>query len=228
MSSLDRAVILGAGLGTRLKWLTADKPKALMPIAGVPAIVHVIRRLAAQGIQDIAINVHHHADQLMQELGDGSRYGVRLYYSPEKSLLSSGGGVRTAMEKLPGEGLLLVHNADVLADIDVTELAGHCPDRGCALAMVANPAHHRQGDFVLIKDRLVQEGGTRLTYAGVSVWGDAVLRPMPVSQSYSLVDSMRTLMDQGRCSGMLHHGMWLDIGRPRDWLQASRILARET
>jgi len=69
---VERAVILAAGLGTRLKWLTRDRPKALIEVAGTPVIVHVIRGLAAQGIRDIAVNVHHHAEKLVRALGDGS------------------------------------------------------------------------------------------------------------------------------------------------------------
>jgi len=220
-----RAVILAAGLGTRLKWLTHGQPKALMDVAGEPAVVWVIRRLAGFGIRDIAINVHHQAEQLMRSLGDGSRFGVRLYYSEEASLLDSGGGVRTAMQILPGEGRLLVHNADVLADIDLRTLAGLCPDGGCALALVPNPHHHPQGDFAL-KDGLVhEEGEMRLTYAGVSVWDDAVLRGRAAGSAWSLVEPMRQLMRQGMVKGLQHRGLWLDIGRPRDLMQARMRLA---
>ncbi|MDX8402937.1 MAG: sugar phosphate nucleotidyltransferase, partial [Mariprofundaceae bacterium] len=78
MNEVNRAVVLAAGLGTRLKWLTSDSPKAMVDVGGEAAIAQVIRRLAGQGIHDIAINVHHHAGKLMDYLGDGSRLGVRL------------------------------------------------------------------------------------------------------------------------------------------------------
>ncbi|MDX8395123.1 MAG: sugar phosphate nucleotidyltransferase, partial [Mariprofundaceae bacterium] len=146
---VDRAVILAAGLGTRLKWLTENKPKALMKVAGEPAIVHVIRRLVAQGIRDITINTHHHADLLMDYLQNGSKFGVNIYFSQESELLNSGGGVRTAMDKLPGDGLVAVCNADVLTDVDVQMLARMCPNKGCSIALVPNPKHHLKGDFVL-------------------------------------------------------------------------------
>jgi len=221
----DRAVILAAGLGTRLKWLTHGQPKALMDVAGEPAIVRVIRHLAGAGIRDIAINVHHHASQLIRELGDGSRFGVRLYFSPEEMLLDSGGGVRTAMQRLPGRGRILVHNADVLADIDLRALAARCPDAGCALTLVANPAHHPRGDFALDGERVCEAGHPLWTYAGVSVWDDAVLLERQAESPWSLVEPMRELMRQGLAHGMLHRGTWFDIGRPHDLMQARMRLA---
>jgi MurNAc alpha-1-phosphate uridylyltransferase len=224
MQQLDRAVILAAGLGTRLKWLTHDQPKALIDVAGAPAIAHVIRRLATQGIRYIAVNTHHHADQLIKVLGDGSRLGVRLYFSREKKLLDSGGGVRHALDLLPGEGLLVVHNADVLANIDVQTLAGACPEDGACLSLVSNPAHHPTGDFSL-RNGLISispDGGPRYTFAGVSVWEQSVFDAWVSGQSFPLTETIHLLVDKGCCAGVLHDGSWFDIGRPRDLMQARR------
>lgn len=221
----DRAVILAAGLGTRLKWLTHGRPKALMDVGGEPAIVQVIRRLSGFGIRDIAVNVHHHAGQLMDELGDGAHFGVRLCYSAEEELLDSGGGVRTALEQLPGEGPFVVHNADVLADIDLGRLASLCPAGGCALALVPNPPHHPKGDFALDGARVSDSGGARLTYAGVSVWDDAMFRTLPAHEAWPLLQPIRQLMPLSLCRGMLHRGTWLDIGRPQDLMRARRLMA---
>jgi len=220
MPRLERAVILAAGLGTRLKWLTQNRPKALMPVAGAPAIVHVIRNLASHGVRDIAINVHHHADVLCAALGDGARYGVRLYYSPEESLLDSGGGVRTAMEKLPGEGLLAVHNADVLCNVDVRQLAGVCPDRGCAIGLVPNPAHHSAGDFSLRCGLVADSGEPRFTFSGVSVWQAEALATYAVGEKFSLVQPIRHLIAASRCAGVVYRVPWFDIGRPVDLIRA--------
>jgi len=221
---VNRAVILAAGLGTRLKWLTHDQPKALIDVAGAPAIVHVIRGLAAQGIRDIAINAHHHADQLVRVLGEGSRFGVRLYFSREEKLLDSGGGVRQALDLLPGEGLLAVHNTDVLADVNVQALAIGCPKAGACLSLVSNPAHHPAGDFSL-RDGLIsisQDGDTRYTFAGVSVWDQSALDAWHSGESFPLTEAIKCLVDENRCAGMLHDGLWFDMGRPRDLMRSRR------
>jgi len=220
--NVDRAVILAAGLGTRLKWMTRNRPKALMDIQGEPAIVHVIRHLAGQGIHQIAVNVHHYADILMDYLGNGSKFGVNIVFSQESELLDSGGGVRTALEKLSGEGLVVVHNADVLADVDVQSLVNRCPDSGCALALVSNPAHHPEGDFA-IKNGLVNvQGQPRHTFSGVSVWHESVLNGYPKNTSFSLLKPMKNSMAEQCCAGLLHRGQWFDIGRPKDIVRANR------
>ncbi|MDQ7011797.1 MAG: nucleotidyltransferase family protein [Mariprofundaceae bacterium] len=222
MECADRAVVLAAGLGTRLKWLTDNRPKALMQVAGTPVLVHVIRRLAAQGIHDIAINVHHHAEVLMKAVGDGAAFGVRLVFSREQELLDSGGGVVRALRLLPGDGLVAVHNVDVLADVDIRSLAEGMPAGGACLALVPNPAHHPQGDFALADGLIRDDGDVRYTYAGVSVWDPAVFANSPTGAVFPLIQPMRGLMAAGRLAGLLHRGAWFDIGRPRDLMRARR------
>jgi MurNAc alpha-1-phosphate uridylyltransferase len=228
MNDVNRAVVLAAGLGTRLKWLTAGKPKALMDISGEAAIVRVIRRLAGQGIQDIAINVHHHADQLIAFLGDGLKFGVRLYFSREKALLDSGGGVRQAMELLPGNGLILVHNADVMADIDVQHLASRVSDGGATLAMVANPAHHSDGDFGISEGLITGNRAPGFTYSGVSVWDEKTFSGFQSGEVFSLTRPMQKLINQNRLGGIYHRGYWYDIGRPRDLMRARAALRKSS
>jgi len=220
--TVDRAVILAAGLGTRLKWMTRNRPKALMKIQGEAAITHVIRQLVGQGIRQIAVNTHHHADILMDYLGNGSRFGVNIVFSQESELLNSGGGVRTALEKLSGEGLVLVHNADVLADVGVQSLANRCPEDGCSLVLVRNPAHHPEGDFSINNGLVNLQGQPRYTFSGVSVWHDSVLKEYAPHTAFSLLDPMKYMMAEQRCAGLLHHGQWFDIGRPKDIVRANR------
>ncbi len=222
---VDRAVVLAAGMGTRLRWLTRERPKALMLIGGMPAIEIVIRRLAAQGIRDIAINLHHHGETIAGALGTGEHLGVRLVYSRESRLLDSGGGVRQALSMLPGEGLVAVHNADVLSDVPLQELAARAvPGGGCA-ALVDNPVHHPKGDFGLARGQVVAKhrGDTSYTFAGVSVFDASVISDWPEA-IFPLAEVLERLMDEGRLAGYYHPGQWLDIGRPRDLMMAYRFL----
>ncbi|MDQ6970294.1 MAG: nucleotidyltransferase family protein [Mariprofundus sp.] len=225
MKHIDRAVILAAGLGTRLKWMTHERPKALMQIGGLPAITHVIRSLAAQGIHEIAVNAHHHADQLADYLGDGQRFGCNISISHEQDLLDSGGGVKKALALLPGNGAVLVYNSDVLADINVQRLAELLPAHGAALALVENPPHNPLGDFVLHGNNVTMNGYDRYTFSGVSVWNDSVFQNYEDNESFSLARSLRECMASDCCNGFLHHGYWFDIGRPRDLMRANQRLA---
>jgi len=225
MQRAERAVILAAGMGTRLKWMTRHRPKALMQVAGDPVILHVIRRLVAQGIHEIAVNAFHHADQLSDYLGDGSSFGCHIVISDEEALLDSGGGVKKALSKLPGSGPVLVHNCDVLADIDLMRLVKLAPVGGCSLALVHNPAHHPDGDFCLHQSGISDQGDDRFTFAGVSVWDSALFESYEMDTAFSLTRPIHEQITRGMCKGLLHTGYWFDVGRPVDLMRAGRSLS---
>jgi len=220
---VDRAVILAAGMGTRLKWLTRERPKALMQVAGQPVVAHLIRSLVAQGVHDIAVNAHHHAAMLRDYLGDGSRFGCRISISYESELLDSGGGVKQALGLLPGSGLVAVCNADVLSDLEISRLSALVPEQGAAIGLVNNPAHHPNGDFALLHGvDVASEGKPRFTFSGISVWDERVFGRYEQGSVFSLVKPMRELVEQGLCKAVLHRGAWFDIGRPSDLVRANR------
>jgi len=226
MNQVERAIILAAGLGTRLKWLTDKRPKALMPVAGEPAITHVIRHLVTQGIKEIAVNAHHYGEQLKEHLGDGSRLGCRIVISDESELLDSGGGVRQALTLFAGAGPFVVHNADVLANVDVQAMAKGLPEDGACIALVPNPPYHPGGDFVLHQGDVSFGEEDRYTFAGVSVWQPSVFNDYAAGEVFSLVRPLSRLIEQGRCRGVLHQGRWFDIGRPADLMRANRTFGR--
>jgi len=223
---VDRGIVLAAGLGTRLKWLTCHRPKPLVEVAGQPMITHVLRRLASQGVRDVAVNTHYHADQLVQVLGDGSRFGLHIHISHEEILLDSGGGVTTALSVLSGTGLFAVHNVDVLADVDLARLADRCPPGGGCLALVENPAHHPEGDFDLASHRVTQRQKARhqYTYAGVAVFDASAFESYSQNEAFPLVTVLQDLIDRQCLYGVVHRGAWLDVGRPRDLMQARKLL----
>ena len=117
-----KAIILAAGLGTRLKELTANKPKALVEINGKPLIAHVIEKLVSSGFTEIVVNVHHFADQLISYLKSNA-FGATIHISDEKNqLLDTGGGIFNARQFLSGNEPFLVHNVDIISDINLQEL----------------------------------------------------------------------------------------------------------
>lgn len=114
-----KAMVFAAGLGTRLKPLTDTLPKALVPVGGEPLLAHVIRKLASYGYDDIIVNVHHFARQIREYLAD-AEFGVRIRVSDETDLLrETGGAVRHARPLLEGDGPFLIHNVDILSDLDL-------------------------------------------------------------------------------------------------------------
>lgn len=118
-----RAMIFAAGLGTRLKPLTDTMPKALVPVAGKPMLEHVIMKLKASGFDDIIINIHHFGEQIIDFLHANNYFGVNIHLSDEREmLLDTGGGIKRAFELFPTDEPVLIHNVDILSDVDLNAL----------------------------------------------------------------------------------------------------------
>lgn len=118
-----KGFILAAGLGTRLKPYTDTRPKALVPLCGVPLLDIVAERLVAAGCSELIVNVHHFAGQIIDHLSHKD-YGVPVYVSDESDLLrDTGGAIRHAAQYIKGDGPVLVHNVDIISDIDLREFA---------------------------------------------------------------------------------------------------------
>lgn len=118
-----KAMIFAAGLGARLKPLTNNTPKALIPIAGKPMLEHVILRLKAAGFDQIVINIHHLGQQIQDFLAANDQFGLQIYISDEQDyLLDTGGGIKKAARFLQGNEPFLVHNVDILSNVDLEAL----------------------------------------------------------------------------------------------------------
>ena len=210
-----KAFILAAGRGERMRPLTDHIPKPLLMAGGKPLIVWHLERLAAAGFREIVINHAHLGEQIEATLGDGSRWGLSIQYSPEPpGALETAGGIAAALPLL-GEAPFLVVNGDIYCDWDFSR-AGRLADRPAHLVMVANPAHHRGGDFALDGERVVlAEGGQTLTYAGIAVFSPtffATVRRGAVMKLRPLLDAA---IAAGTLTGERHAGRWVDVGTPQ-------------
>jgi MurNAc alpha-1-phosphate uridylyltransferase len=157
-----KAMILAAGRGERMRPLTDHTPKPLLLAGGRPLIEWHVRRLAASGIRQLVINHAWLGAQIEQVLGDGSRLGVEIAYSPEATRWKLAGGIATALPLL-GNAPFLVVNGDVLSDVDFVALqqqAGQLDgkNRLAHLLLVDNPPHNPAGDFGLQDNGLLSPG----------------------------------------------------------------------
>lgn len=132
-----KAMIFAAGLGTRLKPLTDRMPKALVPVAGKPMLEHVIGKLKASGFDEIVINVHHFANQIIDFLKANDNFGIRIWISDEtEELLDTGGGIKKAAPYF--DEPFLIHNADILSNVDLKALYDyHCKSENDATLLVS-------------------------------------------------------------------------------------------
>ena len=206
-----KAMILAAGKGERLRPLTLHTPKPLVRVGGVPLIEHHLRALAAAGFTEIVINHAWLGQQIEDHLGDGSRFGVSISYSPEGEPLETGGGIFKALALL-GDGPFAVVNGDIWTDYDFAALRQ--PLSGLAhLVLVGNPAHHASGDFSLDAGR-VQDGvpgADTLTYSGIAVLDPGLFQGCTAG-AFKLAPLLRKAMAAGQVTGEQLQGHWVDVG----------------
>jgi MurNAc alpha-1-phosphate uridylyltransferase len=207
-------MILAAGRGERMRPLTLTRPKPLLEAGGAPLIVHHLRALAGAGFEDVVVNLSWLGVQIREALGDGSRHGLRIHYSEEgPEPLETGGGIFRALPLL-GAGPFLVLNGDTWSDIPYGDLRERLAARDLArLVLVQNPAHNENGDFVLESGRIVEASGERLTFSGVGLYRAELFEGCR-DGIFKLAPLLRAAARDGRVSGELHGGAWLDIGTP--------------
>ena len=228
---MTSAMILAAGRGERMRPLSDSVPKPLLQAGGKPLIVWQIEALARAGLADIVINVSPHAELMMATLGDGRAFGVALRYSREPLPLEAAGGIATALPLLE-PGPVVIVSADISSDFDYATLlpraarmASNPASARAHLVMVDNPPWHPGGDFVLDGARLALDGGTRLTYANISLHDSALFAKLPRATPLKLLPLWRDWIARGIVSGERYNGRWSNVGTPADLAQLDAQLA---
>jgi len=221
-----KAMLLAAGRGERMRPLTDSTPKALLLAGGTPLIVRLIERLAAEGYTDLVVN-HAHLGALVEAaLGDGTRFGVRIRYSPERDALETAGGIANALALL-GPAPFLVVNADLHADYPFARLRGALRrDAQAHLVLVDNPPHHPGGDFALVGDRVANEGAALLTFSGIGVYRPELFGGIEPGTRSALGPILRAAAARGGVTGERYAGRWVDVGSPERLARLDAELGR--
>lgn len=227
-----KAMILSAGLGTRMRPLTDHTPKPMLSVAGMPLIEHHVRNCVHAGITEIVINHAYLGEQIEHYVGDGSRFGCAIQYSREGEPLDTGGGIFRALPLL-GNKPFIAMNADVWTDYPLEQLLD-CSlgkrksfEKNSTLAhlvMTSNPPQHPQGDFYL-RDGLLSEigDGDKLTWTGLRVINPALFAGCS-DGIFSIVPLLKRAMSEGKVSGEYYGGCWFDIGTPERLHEINRVL----
>ncbi|MCP4598493.1 N-acetylmuramate alpha-1-phosphate uridylyltransferase MurU [Neptuniibacter sp.] len=221
-----KAMILAAGLGTRMRPLTLDTPKPLLKVNGVPLIEYHIRRLVEAGITELVINHAWLGDQIEAYLGDGSRFGASIIYSRETEPLETAGGIRKALSALTcsGEESFIIVNGDIFTNFPFSQLRGVAGQNH--LVLVNNPEHNPKGDFYLNEGALHPTMGECYTFSGISVLSADMFADLPQEQAAPLAPLLREAIERGEVTGELYSGYWVDVGTPQR-LQEIDNLVRE-
>lgn len=239
------AMILAAGLGTRLRPLTDRTPKPLLRLGGVPLLERIARRLVAAGADRLIINTHHHAAQIERFVAERDGFGVDVRFSPEPDApLDTGGGLWQAREHFRGDAPLFLHNGDILTDAPLRSLYdAHTASDALATLAVRPPQEHR---YLLFDDRgllgysprgggaeRMVRGATgevqRHDFAGIHVIAPRLFELISERGIFSIVDVYLRLARAGeRIAAFPIDGVWLDIGTPERLEEADRIAATMT
>lgn len=231
-----RAMILAAGLGTRLRPLTDRTPKPALPVVDVPNIVRTIAHLARIGITEIVVNLHHRPEVIRALLGDGAALGVSIEYSEERpEILGTGGGIRRARGLL-GERTFCVINGDALFAPDLEAAVAAHRSSGAIATMVVrrDPEAERLGAVGIDGDgrvrRLVDVGADRgglalHMFTGVHVLEPEIFALLPESGCIVRGAYMKLVRDGGPLGACVDPGAFVDLGTPRSYLDANVGLA---
>jgi NDP-sugar pyrophosphorylase family protein len=233
-----QAVILAGGLGTRLRPLTLDRPKPVVPLLNVPFLCYQLGLLGAHGVRDVILSVSHRPD-VIRAIMDRERLGdVRLREVVEKDPLGTAGGVRNAADLV--EGRVVVLNGDILTDLDLSAMLASHEARGAAATVYLTPVENptAYGLVDLAEDARVRrflekpswdEVTTNTINAGVYVLERELLELIPKGEPHSIErEFFPLLLERGvPFYGFVSPGYWLDIGTPAKYLQAQQdLLAR--
>ena len=240
-------MILAAGLGTRLRPLTDDRPKALVEIAGRTLLEITLSRLRAFGIREVIINAHHFAGMILEYLKTNDNFGMRIEVSCEEVLLDTGGGLKKAawffLENSSEEPFIL-HNVDVISTVDLGRIVKfHADNRALATLAVQD----RETSRHLLFDEHLQLCGRRsgrdqepelvgpsppaqaLAFCGIHVISPRLLAMMSEDGVFSIIPSYLRLAAQGEkiVAFPADEYYWCDLGKPENLLQAAQDLKKK-
>ena len=230
-----RALVLAAGEGQRLRPLTDDRPKPMLPVGDRPLLEQIVCLLSRHGITEIAINLHHKPRAIQDHFADGSRFGVQIEYSYEEQLLGSAGAVKK-LEHYFGDDPFVVFYGDLYTDLDLGQLVSAHESTGALVTMTLYEVENPTACGIVELDELGQvtrfvekptreEVFSRLANAGVFVVDPQVIDLIP---SGSPSDFGQHVFPQMLALGMPIHGyviqdLLIDIGTPSNYERAQRV-----
>ncbi|MFH1349375.1 MAG: NDP-sugar synthase [Pseudomonadota bacterium] len=224
-----KAMILAAGLGTRLRPLTEGRPKALIPVVNRPIISIIIEYLKKHGINQMVVNTHHHQQQIVDYLDCGTPFGIEIDVRVEPEILGTGGGIKNTLDFWDTEPFIVV-NSDILTNIDIGPACEQHRNSGALATLILHDygpfnqiqIDHRQN---LIDIASKSEPG-RLAFTGIHIIDPELLSHIPEKRFSDIIDCYRKLIQsRGVIRAYLSKGhYWRDIGTVSDYVEANRDL----
>ena len=233
-------MILAAGIGSRLKELTTDTPKALIKIKDKTLLEIVVDKLKSQGVEDIIINVHHFAQQIIEFASGKNNFGINLEFSHEGELLDTGGGLKKASWFFENEEVFLLHNVDVLSNIDIQDLQQYHKDNEASVS-IAVRSRKTTRYFLFDKNnqlcgwknentgeekisKTTDEQLSPFSFMGIHIISPKIFKYFPKEEKFSIVDYYLNIASNNKILGYRADKFsWIDCGRPEKLIEAENI-----
>jgi MurNAc alpha-1-phosphate uridylyltransferase len=221
--------LLAAGRGERMRPLTDTTPKPLLQIQGKSLLQWHIEALASANTSRVVINHAWLGEQIELALGDGTKWGVKIQYSPEETALETAGGIRQALALLNPEPYFLVINGDIFCPgLPIAEFINRFRAQSnggnkplAYLMLVPNPPQHPEGDFYLQGDRISDKRinpllrDTKLTFSGIGIYHQSLFADLKLGEAAKLAPLLRSAMSKNQVFGEKYTGPWHDVGTPQ-------------
>lgn len=227
-----KAMILAAGLGTRLKPLTDEKPKALIPVLNKPIVARVIDYLKMHGVSRIVVNAHHHQQQIVDYMDGGRPFGLEIEVLVEPEILGTGGGIKNASALLDNETFIVI-NCDILTNINLAQAYRDHKKSGTLATLVLHDCESFNriliGKNHAITDIARKNIPGRLAFTGIHVMEPELLSHIPEGKFSDIIDCYRLLIPFGKSfNAFLSEGhYWRDIGSVSSYIRANKELLKK-
>lgn len=215
---INKAMLLAAGLGTRLRPLTYTVPKPLLPIGDKKLIEYPLGLLIKYGVPEVIINLHHMGDMIKDYLGDGSRYGIEIHYSEEREILGTGGGIKNVEAFFEGKPFISI-NCDSLIDAQLGELVDrHFETHADATMLLKKLGRNDSYEPINIDKNgwITKIGGTGgYFYTGVQIIGPKLIALLPKAGTPSCLIKdgyLKLLSNGGKINSLIYDGYFNDVG----------------
>jgi len=227
-----KAMILAAGLGTRLRPLTLKRPKALMPVGNRPMIDRVIEYLKRYNTDELIVNAHHHQEQLVAHLDNGRPFGLNIRVKVEPEILGTGGGIKNTEGFWDDEPFVVI-NGDVLTDIDLVRAYEAHQKEGNLITLILHDCE--PFNQILINERLdildiaPKACPGRLAFTGIHIIEPEILSRIPKNRFSNIIDCYQKLIKEGSpIRAYISKGhYWRDVGTIKSYLLANKEVLQE-
>lgn len=241
-----KALLFAAGLGTRLKTYTQDKPKALVNLAGKPLLQHAIEHLKSFGINEITINVFHFAEQIIEFINQQNSFGIKINISDEREqLLDTGGGLKKAEVFLNGTEPILIYNVDVISNLNLIDVMNYHQQNKALATLVVRK---RETSRYLMFDEQLQLTGWKnfsngdtiisrtdsfalsqpFAFSGIHILDPRMFNLITEEGKFPIMDLYLRLAKDHKIIGYRDQSeLWMDLGKPDQLIAAEQLLTKK-